>query len=123
MLVSSNAADAREAARPLDIEDPRLTIAVDAIVTLSGDLDRSVEDDVTRRVALTAESADRIEIDARGVTFFDAAGVRAFLLSKQSAHDHGVSVAFRFTRPGPVDRVLELLDLTELFTESVRTET
>ena len=123
MLVSNKSADARQAARRLGGADPLLSVAVEAIVTLRGELDRSVEDDVTRRVALTAESADRIEIDARAVTFFDAAGVRAFLLSKQNAEEHGVSVSFRFERPGPVERVLELLDLIELFAGLVRTET
>ena len=66
MLVSPDCADAQESVRPLDVRDPPLTVTVDAIVTLRGELDRSGEDDVTRRVADAAESDDRIEIEARG---------------------------------------------------------
>ena len=124
MLGSRGCADAQESDRQVNINDPPLSITVDAIVILRGELDRSVEDEVTRRVAVAAESADRIEIDALAVTFFDAAGVRAFLLSKQNAFDHGVSVSFRFARPGPVERVLQMLGLTHLFAGSVHhTET
>ena len=115
MLVSTPAADEQEPARCLELDDPLLTITIDAVVTLRGELDRSVEDDVTRRFAVAAESADNIEIDAREVTFFDAAGVRAFLLSQQHACDHGVGVTFRFARPGPVDRVLDLVGLVHQF--------
>ena len=110
---SPNCARARDTARPVDAADPLLIITVEAVVTLRGELDRSVEDDVTRRVAVAVEAADRIEIDARDVSFLDAAGIRAFLVSKQHACDRGVSVSFRFARPGPVERVLALAGLTQ----------
>lgn len=115
MLVSPDSGDGRKPDRPRDRRDPLLTMTVDAVVTLSGELDRAVEDDVTRRVATTVESAGRIEIDARDVTFFDAAGVRSFILSKQHASDHGVSMSFRFARPGPVERVLQMVGLIDEF--------
>ena len=119
MVGSRDCADPQDPGRTLEPDDQLLTITVDAIVTLRGELDRSVEDDVTRRVAVAAQSADRIEIDAREVTFFDAAGVRAFLLSKQNAFDHGATVSFRFARPGPIERVLQVLGLIQLFPEPV----
>ena len=66
---SPNCARARDTARFVDAADPLLIITVEAVVTLRGELDRSVEDDVTRRVAVAVEAADRIEVDARDVSF------------------------------------------------------
>jgi anti-anti-sigma factor len=95
--------------------DSLMAITVNVVVTLDGDLDRAVEDDVTSRIAIAAHSADFIEVDARRVGFIDAAGVRALLLSKQYAADQGAVLTVRFSRPGPVERLLQLLGLGNSF--------
>jgi anti-anti-sigma factor len=92
-----------------------MAITVNVVVTLDGDLDRSVEDDVTSRIAIATHSADFIQVDARQVGFIDAAGVRALLLSKQYAADQGAVLTVRFSRPGPVERLLKLLGLGNSF--------
>jgi anti-anti-sigma factor len=95
--------------------DPSLAITVNVVVSLHGDLDRSVEDDVTGRIALAMHAADFIQVDAREVAFIDAAGIRTLLLSKQNALDHGVTLTMQFSRPGPVERLLQLLGLVTWF--------
>jgi len=100
--------------RPALVE-PLLTITVNVVVTLDGELDRAVEDEVTGRIALATHSADFIQVDARHVSFIDAAGVRALLLSRQYALDHGAMLTVQFSRPGPVERVLQLVGLATWF--------
>jgi anti-anti-sigma factor len=95
--------------------DPLLAITVNVVVSLDGDLDRSVEGEVTGRIALAMHSADFINVDARHVGFIDAAGIRTLLLSKQNALDHGVTMTVQFSRPGPVERLLQLLGLATWF--------
>jgi anti-anti-sigma factor len=95
--------------------DSSLAITVSVVVTLDGELDRSVEDDVTSRIAIATQWADFVHVDARQVRFIDAAGVRALLLSKQYASDQGAVLTVQFSRPGPVERLLQLLGLGNSF--------
>ena len=97
------------------VVDRSLAITVNVVVSLDGDLDRAVEGEVTGRIALAMHSADFVEVDARRVAFIDGAGIRTLLLSKQNALDHGVTLTVQFARPGPVERLLELLGLATWF--------
>ena len=97
------------------VVDQLLAISVNVVVTLDGELDRSVEGEVTSGIALATHSADSIQIDARHVSFIDAAGVRALLLSKQYAVEHGATFTVQFSRPGPVERLLQLVGLATWF--------
>jgi anti-anti-sigma factor len=96
-------------------DEPLVAITVNVVVTLDGELDRSVEGEVTSRIALATHSADRVQVDARRVAFIDAAGVRALLLSKRYALDHGARLTVQFSRPGPVERLLQLVGLATWF--------
>jgi len=95
--------------------DPLLAITVNVVVRLDGDLDHSVESEVTGRIALAAQLADCIQVDARHVAFIDAAGIRTLLMCKQNALDHGVTLTVQYSRPGPVERLLQLLGLATWF--------
>ena len=95
--------------------DQLLAISVNVVVTLDGELDRSVEGEVTSGIAFATHSADSIHVDVRHVSCIDAAGVRALLLSKQYAVEHGATLTVQFSRPGPVERLLQLVGLATWF--------
>jgi anti-anti-sigma factor len=89
-----------------------LTMTLNAVVVLDGELDYSTERAVTRRIARLAETADVIEIDTRPVTFIDAAGVRTLQLAKRSVVENGATMKVEVSRPGPVERVFALVGLS-----------
>ena len=97
------------------LDDALLTMSVSVVVTLSGELDRSVEEAVTDRIALAMHAADFIRIDARQLDFIDASGVRALLLSQQYALDRGTTLTVQYSRPGPVERLLKIVGLATWF--------
>jgi|SRR5688572_23653147 ABC-type transporter Mla MlaB component len=92
------------------VVDQLLAISVNVVVTLDGELDRSVEG-VTSGIAFATHSADAIHVDVRHVSCIDAAGVRALLLSKQYAVEHGATLTVQFSGPGQVERLLQLVGL------------
>jgi anti-anti-sigma factor len=101
---------------PLNKRSPRslVTMTVNATLVLEGDLDCSTEREVTRRIARLVESADVIRIDARKVSFIDAAGVRTLLLAKREALKNGTSVTLEISRRGAVERLCEITGLSDL---------
>jgi len=91
--------------------EPLLAITVNVVVSLDGDLDHSVETEVSGRITQAAQLADCIQVDARHVAFIDAAGIRTLLMCKQNALGHGVTLTVLYSRPGPVERLVQLLGL------------
>jgi anti-anti-sigma factor len=100
-----------------------LTMTVAAAVVLDGELDCSTERQVQCRIARLAESADVIHIDARHVSFIDAAGVRTLLLAKRDALANGATIRVQISSPGPVERIFQLTGLTGWFDGSVAVDT
>jgi anti-anti-sigma factor len=91
-----------------------VSITVSATLVLEGELDCSTEREVTRRIARLVESADVIRIDARKVAFIDAAGVRTLLRAKREALENGTTVTLEVSPRGPVERLCEITDLSDL---------
>jgi anti-anti-sigma factor len=92
-----------------------VTITVSATVVLDGELDCSTDRTLGGKISALAELADVVEIDARQVSFIDAAGVRALLLAKRDLVKNGATMTVRISRPGPVQRILQLVGLTDCF--------
>jgi anti-anti-sigma factor len=90
----------------------RVTVTVGATVRLDGELDCSTERMLTRRITRLAESAEAIHIDARGVSFIDAAGLRTLLFSQRLAHENGVRLTL--APSGPIKRLVKMFESTDL---------
>ena len=87
-----------------------VTVKVSATVVLDGELDCSTERKLGGRTSRLAELADVVRIDARQVSFIDAAGVRTLLPAKRDLVKNGATMTVD-PRPGPVQRILQLAGL------------
>jgi anti-sigma B factor antagonist len=85
-----------------------------ALIALSGELDLHSSGELGTAVAdVLAQSPTAIEIDAVGLSFADSAGLRALLVARNDASDHGV--ALRVIRVSdPLGRLLEMTGLREI---------
>ena len=92
-----------------------VTVKVSATVVLDGELDCSTERKLGGRISRLAELADVVRIDARQVSFIDAAGVRTLLLAKRDLVKNGATMTVQISRPGPVQRILQLAGLPDRF--------
>jgi anti-sigma B factor antagonist len=92
-----------------------MTISVSASVVLDGELDCSTERELDCRISRLAELADGIQIDARQVSFIDAAGVRMLVLARRDLVMNGGTMTVQISRPGPVQRIFRLVGLSDCF--------
>jgi anti-anti-sigma factor len=87
-----------------------------ATVVISGELDNS---SAPRVISMVQEIAGApvhgIELDCKGVTFLDSAGVRALIVSRNDAARMGIDVVVVQPSP-PVTRVIEMTGLVGLLT-------
>lgn len=84
------------------------------VVELAGELDLHSSADLTVAIErLLDDDPGTIQIDARGLTFADSAGLRALLLARAEAEQRGVTL--RLTQASaPLDRLLEMTGLREI---------
>jgi anti-sigma B factor antagonist len=87
-----------------------------ATVVISGELDNS---SAPRLISMVQEIASPpvhgIELDCKGVTFLDSAGVRALIVSRNDAARMGIDAVVVQPSP-PVTRVIEMTGLVGLLT-------
>jgi anti-sigma B factor antagonist len=97
---------------------PSLAVSVDvplARVSVAGELDReSAHHLLDALTVLTARPGRRWRLDAAGVTFCDAGGVRALGRAHALATAHGRTLQFERTSRS-VDRLVELVGHERLF--------
>lgn len=93
-----------------------------AVVQLGGELDLHGSDRLTAEVKRllhddSPQSAkrriERVEIDARELTFADSAGLRAVLLARNEAQTTGATFTV-VAVSAPVERVIEMAGLSDL---------
>ncbi|MGH9211576.1 MAG: STAS domain-containing protein [Acidimicrobiales bacterium] len=88
-----------------------------AVVVVGGELDlhgsERLTDEVKRVLTDAAGALDRVEIDARELTFADSAGLRAVLLARDEAQTTGASFAVTGVTAS-VERVIEMAGLTDV---------
>jgi anti-anti-sigma factor len=101
-----------------DLTGPPLAVSVDvsrARVRVTGELDReSAHHLLDALTVLTAQPSRRWRLDAGGVTFCDAGGVRALSSAHTLAAEHGRTLQVeRASRP--VTRLVELVGPDRLF--------
>ena len=86
------------------------TLGSEILVTASGEFDLASSPAVDAMFAETVtDTCRRVVVDVSGVTFLDAAGLRA-LRAGSSAGDEGVEICFR-APSRPVRRILELIEM------------
>ena len=91
-----------------DTEPPRMYVFGELDTVNAGHLHKAVVD------VLCHQRPSRIEMDLHGVTFLDAAGIRALVLCQADARQ--VDCQITLTQPQPVVyRVLEITGLLEHF--------
>jgi anti-anti-sigma factor len=93
-----------------------------AVVELGGELDLHGSSRLTAEIQrLLKESAaddpagkvERVEIDARELTFADSAGLRAVLLARTETQTTGATFKVTAVSP-PVERVIEMAGLSDV---------
>jgi anti-sigma B factor antagonist len=87
-----------------------------AVVELGGELDLHGSDRLTaevQRVLNDHSGVERVEIDARELTFADSAGLRAVLTARTEAQTTGVVLVVTAVS-APVERVIEMAGLTDV---------
>jgi anti-sigma B factor antagonist len=85
-----------------------------AIVEISGELDLHASERFGERLSAALTDAATVELDARGITFIDSAGLQALLVARETARERGVD--FRVTAVSKeVAWVLEIAGVPDLF--------
>jgi anti-sigma B factor antagonist len=91
-----------------------------AVVELGGELDLHGSDRLTAEVkrllnddSNEPERIERVEVDARRLTFADSAGLRAVLLARTEAQTTGATFMV-VAVSAPVERVIEMAGLTDV---------
>jgi anti-sigma B factor antagonist len=83
-------------------------------VSVSGELDAATANDLEAALAAGVPGGTMVELDLGGVGFIDSSGLRALLVSQQTAEQTGGSLVLVATTPA-VDRLLELTGLNDAF--------
>jgi anti-sigma B factor antagonist len=85
-------------------------------VAVAGELDLLTEPELVDAVsdALADTDAAGVVLDLTDVAFIDSSGLRALLLCRNQAHDHGLPLALAL-RDGPVVRLLNIAGVTDWF--------
>jgi anti-anti-sigma factor len=81
-----------------------------------GELDMATETDLVDavRAAVSATDASRVVLDVRGVSFVDSSGLRALLLSRDSATALDLPITMAVAE-GPVTRLFEVAGVASWF--------
>ncbi len=87
-----------------------------AVVTVSGELDLAVVDDLRAALARPEAQAETLILDLRGVTFIDSSGLSVIVASHQRMRTAHGRFAVVVARPSAVQRLFELCGLTETLT-------
>jgi anti-sigma B factor antagonist len=85
-------------------------------VAVSGELDLLTEPQLVGSLsdALAMTDAAEVVLDLTDVAFIDSSGLRALLLCRDQAQEHGLPLALAL-RDGPVARLLKIAGVTEWF--------
>lgn len=99
-----------------------MNVAVDAttgeaVISLTGDLDMTVEDYVVATMQQTVDNPNiaSLRVDATQVEFIDSSGLRSLLAGLQAAADRGISFTLDIVPDGRVARLLHLVGLDQHF--------
>lgn len=83
------------------------------LLTIRGEIDMLTAPEVATRCSELADDQNNVIVDARGITFIDAAGIKAFIDGRSAIHEGGGNFSVIPSRQ--VRRLLDILDLHELF--------
>lgn len=84
------------------------------LLTVRGEIDMLTAPEVATRCSkLADEGQSNVIVDARGITFIDATGMRAFIDGRSAIHEGGGNFSVIPSRQ--VRRLLDILELHELF--------
>ena len=86
-------------------------------ITLVGELDLTVENEVAELVAsvVAQDGITAPHIDATRVTFCGSSGLRTLILAREAALDHQLAFTLDTADPGPVQRLVTLFGLSSLW--------
>jgi anti-sigma B factor antagonist len=86
-----------------------------AVVSLAGDLDFCVEQEVTDALisVIAVPGLVRLTVDVDAVSFFGSSGVRCLLLARESAIERGVQFNVAPSSNKSVRRILDLFGSTD----------
>lgn len=89
-------------------------------ITVTGQLDLVVEDQLTEVVSEAATTPEIVALhfDLSAVTFIDSSGLRGLVQSSQIALERDLGFTVEFTEKGPVARLLDLTGLRAHFTQA-----
>ena len=89
-------------------------------ITVSGQLDLAVEDQLTEVVSEAASAPEIVALhfDLTAVTFIDSSGLRGLIRSSQIALDMDLIFTVEFSEKGPVARLLDIAGLRTHFTQA-----
>ena len=89
-------------------------------ITVTGQLDLAVEDQLTRLVSAAASTPDLVALhfDLTPITFIDSSGLRGLIRSSQLALDKELDFTLNVADDGPVARLLDLTGLRGHFTQA-----
>jgi anti-anti-sigma factor len=87
------------------------------VYAVAGELDVNGADLLVSRLAEIIEDGDQpVVLDAAALEFADSAGVRGLLRAREVAAVHNRRLVLR-APPAPIQRVLELLQVSDLFAD------
>ena len=94
-------------------------IGTEATITLIGELDIAVVDDVRQFVKMVVDrdGLSSVHMDLRRVTFIDSSGLMILIRARQVAHDHLLTFSLGTVPSGPVARILTICGLADMFAE------
>jgi anti-anti-sigma factor len=101
----------------------RLHATVDggpATLRVEGEIDLSTAEPFRAALVEALTGRDVLHVDLRAVSFMDSTGLRALLEARRRAEDAGAAIALGMEPEGPVERLLELAGVTDLFARSER---
>jgi anti-anti-sigma factor len=108
-----------------ELPDAHLISAVKQVenticITITGQLDVVVEDELTEVVSAAASTPDVVAMhfDLTPITFIDSSGLRGLIRSSQLALDNELTFTVDVTDDGPVARLLDLTGLRGHFTQA-----
>ena len=108
---------------PLDIDPTRIdvraaTSAAGCTVTVSGEVDSATAPGLRNCLleVLSRPGATSVEVDLRGVTFLDSAGLSALATAHRAAQAAGRELVMRCGNARAVARPLQITGLWDVFT-------
>jgi len=87
-------------------------------LVVEGEIDLATAERFGEALLAVLDGQGEVHVDLQAVTFMDSTGLRALLETRRRAEESGVVISLAMEPGGPVERLLDLAGVSDMFARS-----